>query len=112
MDTPDPLRALLGHEVVIDTDGPILYLGRLVEVAERGIVLAGADVHDCRDGHASKEAYLAEAQQQGITINRRHVVVTRSIIMSVSRLADVVLDTTEGGDDDLPGTADLLMEDE
>lgn len=112
MEVPDPLQSFIGHDVVFDTDGPILYLGRLVEVAERGLVLADADVHDCRDGHASKEAYLAEALQHGITINRRRVVVARTIVMSVSRLADVVLETTDSGDDNLPDAADLLMEDE
>jgi len=106
----DPLNAWMNQTVVIDTDGPIVYLGRLTEVGENALMLADADVHDCRDGHASKEAYLAEALENGVTINRRRVAVLRRIIMSVSPLEDIVLvDLT--GNDDLP-EADLLMEDE
>ena len=85
----DPLEAMKGEVVVLDTGSPIIYVGRLVEVCEHTFVLEAADMHDCRDGHAKKEAYLAEARNEGVTVNRRRVVVMRSAIISVSRLVDV-----------------------
>lgn len=87
-----PLERFLNQPVVLDTGGPIVYLGTLLEVTPHEFVLADADMHDVRDGHASKEHYLAEARSEGLTVNRRVVVVMRSAIISVSLLADVVAD--------------------
>ena len=88
----DPFEHMLNEAVVLDTPTPILYLGKLVEVSEATFVLEDADIHDCRDGHANKEVYLGDAQQEGITVNRRRVVVMRSTVISVSRLADIVFE--------------------
>lgn len=86
----DPLERLLNESVVLDTATPIVYIGKLLEIAEHSFVLEEADMHDCRDGHANKEVYLAEAHQEGIAINRRQVIVMRSVVISVSRLADIM----------------------
>jgi hypothetical protein len=88
----DPLQRLLGQHVVLDTGTPIVYVGRLVDCSDTTFVLEEADMHDCRDGHVQKEHYLAETQRDGVTVNRRQVVVMRSAIISVSRLADIVVD--------------------
>lgn len=95
----EALAELVGRNVVLDTQGSILYLGRLVEVHEAGIWLEEADVHDCTEGHAGKELYLAEAAHYGIRVNRRRVFVLRSSILSVSAIEDVVTDIT--GDKEL-----------
>jgi small nuclear ribonucleoprotein (snRNP)-like protein len=87
---PDPLERLLNQQVILDTETPIVYIGRLIEITEHVFVLDEADMHDCRDGHANKEVYLAEAHQHGMAVNRREVVVMRSVVISVSRLKDVV----------------------
>ena len=68
------------------------YIGKLIQITEKAFVLADIDMHDCRDGHAHKEAYLAEARCEGVTVNRRNIVVMRSAVISVSRLSDVVID--------------------
>ncbi len=88
----DPLGQLLNEDVVLDTGSPIIYVGRLVEMTEHLFVLEQADMHDCRDGHAKKEHYLSEAHREGVTVNRRRVIVMRSAIISVSRLVDVISD--------------------
>jgi hypothetical protein len=77
----DPLQRLLGQHVVLDTGTPIVYVGRLVDCSDTTFVLEEADMH-----------YLAETQRDGVTVNRRQVVVMRSAIISVSRLADIVVD--------------------
>ena len=85
----DPLSRMLNEDVVLDTGSPIVYIGRLVEIDDVTFVLELADMHDCRDGHAKKEGYLAEIKDDGVTVNRQRVVVMRSAIISVSRVADI-----------------------
>ena len=89
----DPLERFVNEQVILDTTTPIVYIGKLVEVADHAFVLTDTDMHDCRDGHASKEHYLAEASRDGVTVNRREVIVMKYAVISVSRLADVVTDT-------------------
>lgn len=86
----DALQRMVDETVVLDTGTPILYIGKLMEVTDSTFVLQEADMHDCREGHANREMYLAEAFQEGTTVNRREVVVMRSAVISVSRLADIV----------------------
>lgn len=87
-----PFEHMLNEQIVLDTGTPILYIGTLLEYTDDVFVLADADMHDCREGHANKEVYLAEAHGEGITVNRRNVVVMRSAIISVSRVTDIVVD--------------------
>ena len=75
---------------MLDTDGPIVYLGTLTHVDEAGFVLEDADVHDTRDGHATKEVYVNGARLHGVSPNRSRVLVMPSAVMSISKLADVV----------------------
>jgi hypothetical protein len=86
----EPLKALLQECVVLDTGTPIVYIGLLREVTNSVFVLADADMHDCRDGHANQEVYLAETRRDGVTVNRREVIVMRSAVISVSRHSDVI----------------------
>ena len=88
----DPLERMVSETVVLDTATQIIYIGQLVEVTETTIVLENADMHDCREGHAGKDAYLAETRQTGVTVNRQRIVVMRSVVISTSRLQDVVVD--------------------
>jgi len=83
-------QAFLSHAVVLDTGGPIVYLGTLTHVDEAGFVLENADVHDTRDGHAIKEVYINGVSIHGISPNRRRVLVMPSAVMSISKLDDVV----------------------
>ncbi len=85
----DALQAMIGHRVVIDTDGPIVYLGKLEQITDDAFTLSEADLHDCRDGHANKEVYVAEASREGIQVNRRRIVVFRRHALSISRIEDV-----------------------
>lgn len=88
----DPLAGMLNETVVLDTTTPILYIGKLVEITDGTFVLHEADMHDCRDGYANKEVYLAEAHREGVAVNRRRVVVMRSAVISVSRIADIAVE--------------------
>ncbi len=86
----DPLADMIGDDVVLDTGTAIVYIGTLKDVTEHVFVLDRTDMHDCRCGHAQPEMYVTEAKQEGVTPNRRQVVVMRSTVISVSRLKDII----------------------
>ena len=86
----DPLKNMINEVVVLDTATSIVYIGKLIEVTEHTFVLDHADMHDCREGHANKEVYLAETHVNGVEANRSNVVVMKSSIISVSKLADII----------------------
>ncbi|MFQ6049378.1 MAG: hypothetical protein ACE5K7_08440 [Phycisphaerae bacterium] len=87
-----PLDGLIGQQVVLDTAGPMVFIGRLEQITPEGFWLSRADVHDRQDGHASKELYVLEAKLHGVRANRRRVFVMRSDVVSISLLDDVVVD--------------------
>jgi hypothetical protein len=91
-DTPpsDPLDVFLSQTVILDTQGPLVYIGNLQQITPGALVLADADVHDTNDSRASKDLYLVETRDLGVRINRKIVVVMRSQIASVSLLKEVV----------------------
>lgn len=93
---PPSLDGLLGRRVVLDTAGPLIYLGLLEHHDDRGYWLRDADVHDRNDGHSTKEMYVNQAHELektgAVNINRRRVFVERHAIMSISALDDVVTD--------------------
>jgi hypothetical protein len=86
----DPVRDLVGKVVVLDTQGPLIYIGTLAQVTEAFYVLMEADVHDSNDSRASKDLYVVEARDLGVRVNRKRVLVMRAQVASASLLADVV----------------------
>lgn len=84
------LDELVGCDVVLDTPGSIVYLGRLVSYSGEGFWLEGADMHNTSEGHAPREQYIVEAARDGIRVNRERVFVFRHVVISVSALSDVV----------------------
>lgn len=85
----EKLDNLIGHDVVLDTAGPLVYLGRLESCDAVGFWLTEADVHNSDDGHAPREQYIAESARDGVRVNRNRVFVLRPTVTSVSALADV-----------------------
>ena len=85
-------NVLVGQLVVLDTAGPLVYLGTLEAVTAEGFWLRDADVHNRTDGHANNELYVIEAKREGIRVNRRQVLVLRPTVASVSPLAAVAAD--------------------
>lgn len=81
---------LFGQEVVLDLSSPYVYLGRLVERQGDFLLLSDADVHDLRDTATTREKYVLAARGHGINANRRWAWVSRSQIVGISRLDDIV----------------------
>jgi hypothetical protein len=81
---------LQGAQVVIDTDAPYSFIGRLEDADARFLRLALADVHALKTSARSVEAYAVEAKKIGIRPNRRTVWIRWERVVSVSRLEDVI----------------------
>jgi small nuclear ribonucleoprotein (snRNP)-like protein len=87
---PKALKEFIGKDVVLDTKGPLVFLGRLVEVDEHLFTLEEADVHDSSERQGTKEVYILEARKHGIKKNRRRVLVRAREVVSISLLEDVI----------------------
>ena len=85
----EPLLAWIGQIVILDTQGPLIFIGTLEQVGTGFLALLDADVHDTNDARATKELYIAETRELGVRINRSRVIVTRAHIASVSLLEEV-----------------------
>ena len=90
------LDQFVGRCIVLDTQGPLIYIGRLEAHDERGYWLVKVDVHDRDECHSTKEKYVNDAcllEREGARpMNRRRVFVERSAIVSISALEDVLVD--------------------
>ena len=79
----------LKKEVVIDTDGPFIYLGTLEFAGEGWIEMTDVDVHDRSDASSTKEVYIRKALITGIRPNRKRCRIERDKIISVSLFSDI-----------------------
>ncbi|MGE3180503.1 MAG: hypothetical protein AB7N71_02655 [Phycisphaerae bacterium] len=108
MNQQDQLEQYLNQRVVLDTQGPLVIIGTLEAIDERGLWLRDADVHDRSDGHATKEEYVGIAHQlerDGVrNINRKRVFVERGPIVCISALRDVVVDGEQEEDEGVDAT--------
>lgn len=93
------LSEFLQRRVVLDTTGPMIYIGLLLAFDERGYWLSDADVHDRQEGHATKEEYISKARELEVAgelrVNRRRIFVDRAFVISLSALDDIAPDLEE-----------------
>lgn len=87
----EELLPFLGQNVVLDTRGELLYIGRLEHVGEWFLTLADADVHDLSESRTRKDVYLIEAARFGVKKNRHQVMVRSREVVSLSTLEQVIL---------------------
>ena len=87
----DETDRLKGETVVVDTCTTHVYVGTFKEMTDRFLTLTDADVHDVAEGGSSKEMYALETRRHGIQKNRREVLIRNDVIMSLSKLDDVIL---------------------
>lgn len=80
---------LHGITVVVDTDGPEVFVGRCDEVRPEGVVLLDADLHRAEDGQPSKEEWVRRAARFGVWARHRHLVVPAARVTSIRRLGEV-----------------------
>ena len=87
----EEISHLIGEKVVLDTATSFMYVGELKEWRENFVVLENVDVHDTSQGQSNKELYALEARRYGIQNNRREVTVRKAIVVSISRMDDVIM---------------------
>lgn len=80
---------LHGITVVVDTDGPEVFVGRCDDMDDREVILNDADVHQAKDGTLSKNEYLQKAARFGVWKKYERVVIPRSRVTSVTRLGEL-----------------------
>jgi small nuclear ribonucleoprotein (snRNP)-like protein len=86
----EQLQALIGEQVVVDVAAPFVYLGTLKSLSLGLLVLTDADVHDLRDAEITREIYVLNSARDGIRRNRKEVSIRGDVVLSVSRVADVM----------------------
>ena len=87
---PDELSEYMGDNVVVDTATPLIYIGRLSSIGTGFLTLDDVDVHDVNEGASTKEIYAMEAKKFGVKKNRSSTKVRIDIIISISRLSDII----------------------
>ena len=80
---------LHGITVVVDTDGPEIYVGRCDDMDDDKVILLDVDVHRDGDGDRSKEEYVQKAAQFGVWKKHDHLVIDRARVTSVRRLGEI-----------------------
>ena len=80
---------LHGITVVVDTDGPEIFVGRCDDVDDRGVFLHDVDVHCDGDQGRSKEEYVRRAAQLGVWKKYDHLLIPNERVVSIRRLGEV-----------------------
>ena len=83
-------EALMGKDVVVDTNGQFVYIGRLKRADDFFLELEDVDVHDSAESTTPKEIYIMDARKYGIKKNRAAVFVLARQVVSLSPLDDVI----------------------
>ena len=80
---------LHGITVVVDTDGPEIFVGRCDDMDDERVFLLDVDVHRDGEGGRSKDDYVQQAARLGVWKKHDRLVVDRARVTSVRRLGDV-----------------------
>jgi hypothetical protein len=81
---------LIGETVVVDIDGPVVYIGKLAAAGDEFLTLEEVDAHNLGDSPTSREKYIIEAKKLGVRANRKKAQVRISRVVSLSKLEDVI----------------------
>ena len=83
-------QALIGQIVVVDTDSRFVYLGTMDRVEEHFVIMKNVDAHERGESPSTKEQYIMDAKKFGVTPNRKEVSIRKALVVSVSRLDDIL----------------------
>ena len=78
---------LHGITVVLETSGPLTYVGRYDREEEGGVHLLNVGVHDAAGDGGSKEEYVRRSAKFGIRSDHKHVIVPATEVVRITRLA-------------------------
>ena len=78
-----------GITLVVDTDGPEIFIGRCDDITDSEVILLDVDEHrDGADGK-SKEEYVTRAAQVGTWTRHEMVALPKSRVASIRKLGDL-----------------------
>ena len=80
---------LHGITVVVETDGPEVWIGRCDDIVGDGVILKDADVHREGEGERTRAEWLGRAKRWGVHPNHRRAVVPAARVVAVRRLAEL-----------------------
>lgn len=80
---------LHGITVVVETDGPEVWVGRCDDMDEQRVILLDADAHRDGDDGPTKDDWLARAAEYGVWARHRRVVLPRERVTSVRPLGEL-----------------------
>jgi len=83
------LSELHGITVIVDTDGPEVFVGRCHDVGDHGVILHDVDVHRDGENGRSKEDYVKRAAQLGVWKKYDHLIVPNDRVVSIRRLGEI-----------------------
>jgi hypothetical protein len=88
---PSPeIKALIGTQVVVDTDSAYVYVGTLDSIGSDYFGIVNVDVHDTSDSKSTKEQYAHETKKVGLRTNRNLTYVRIARVVSISKLDDII----------------------
>ena len=74
--------------MVIETRGPLTYVGRFDTEDDAGVHLLNVGVHDAAAG-GSTEDYVRRSARFGVRAERPHLVVPRQEVVRITKLVDL-----------------------
>jgi len=80
---------LHGITVVVETDGPELWVGRCDDIVAEGVILRDADVHREGEVRTARADWLERARQVGVWPRHARVVVRAEQVTAVRRLVEI-----------------------
>jgi hypothetical protein len=79
---------LHGITVIVETNGPLTYVGRYDSEDERGVHMLDVGVHD-EAGGVPKDEYLRKSAKFGIRTEHKHLVVPVEQVLRITRLGAI-----------------------
>ncbi len=79
---------LHGITVVVETNGPLTYVGRYDSEDARGVHMLDVGVHDGADGGSSDE-YVRKSAKFGIRADHKHLIVPAEQVVRITQLGSV-----------------------
>ena len=80
---------LHGITVVLETTGPVTYVGRFDTEDERGVHLLNVATHDPATSAHTLDEFLARTLRFGVKAERKHLVVPSGEVGKIRKLAEL-----------------------
>ena len=84
------LDSYLDQTIVVDFRSTYVCLGILAAFDSDFLDLRDADLHDFRDGKATREVYVYESVHLGVRRNRARVLVRREEVVAIALIRDIL----------------------